>query len=272
MDEDTRRELRPGTGIAAARRGSAGSRDVSIPAQGSGVKGESEQWEASRVSSRSAPFASGHSLIHAVHKPEGQINESPFGVTSWYTSSSPTKYTSPDGHARTWESAERQTRPKNSLIDGVGIVAILTTPDGPALLLQKQFRPPINAVCIEVPAGLVDEGEDAATCAVRELKEETGYVGEVMKSDLGVGPIMFNDPGFCNTNLRMIHVTVDMSRPENQRPVPELEDNEFIECFTVLLKDLYAECRRLEREGYAIDARVGTLAEGIEVARQWKIT
>ncbi|KAL2357842.1 NUDIX hydrolase domain-like protein [Cryomyces antarcticus] len=183
-----------------------------------------------------------------------------------------TSYTSPDGHARTWESAERQTRPKNSLIDGVGIAAILTTPDGPALLLQKQFRPPINAVCIEVPAGLVDEGEDAATCAVRELKEETGYVGEVMKSDLGVGPVMFNDPGFCNTNLRMIHVTVDMSRPENQRPVPQLEDNEFIECFTVLLKDLYAECRRLEREGYAIDARVGTLAEGIEVARQWKIT
>jgi hypothetical protein len=79
------------------------------------------------------------------------------------------------------------------------------------------------------------------------------------------------DPGFCNTNLRMVHVTVDMSDPRNQNPVPELEDNEFIETFTVPLKNLWDECRRLEAEGYAIDARVGTLAEGIECARKWKL-
>lgn len=83
---------------------------------------------------------------------------------------------------------------------------------------------------------------------------------------------MHVDPGFCNTNLNMVHVAVDMSDPENQNPKPELEENEFIDCFTVPLKDLYAECRRLESEGYAIDARVGTLAEGIEVAKQWKLT
>jgi len=69
----------------------------------------------------------------------------------------------------------------------------------------------------------------------------------------------------------MIHVTVDMSRPENKDLKPELEENEFIECFAVPLKHLYAECRRLEKEGYAIDARVGTLAEGIEIARRWKL-
>ncbi len=52
---------------------------------------------------------------------------------------------------------------------------------------------------------------------------------------------------------------------------PELEENEFIEVFSTPLKDLYAECKKLEKEGYAIDARVGTLAEGIEVARRWKL-
>lgn len=51
---------------------------------------------------------------------------------------------------------------------------------------------------------------------------------------------------------------------------PILEENEFIECFTVPLKDLYTECRRLEKEGYAIDARVGTLAEGFELVKKWK--
>lgn len=69
----------------------------------------------------------------------------------------------------------------------------------------------------------------------------------------------------------MVHVTVDMERPENQTLKTELEENEFIEVFTCPLKHLYAECKRLEKEGYAIDARVGTLAEGIELAKRWKL-
>ena len=69
----------------------------------------------------------------------------------------------------------------------------------------------------------------------------------------------------------MVHVKIDMSRPENQDLKPELEENEFIEVFSVPLTNLYAECRKLEKEGYAIDARVGTLAEGLEVARKWKL-
>ena len=62
-----------------------------------------------------------------------------------------------------------------------------------------------------------------------------------------------------------------MSRPENQNPKPELEENEFIEAFSVPLTDLYKECKKLESEGYAIDARVGTLAEGIEIGRKFRL-
>jgi len=176
-----------------------------------------------------------------------------------------TTYTDPHGQTRTWESAERSTRPKDSDIDGVGILAILKKASGPELLLQKQFRPPLNKVAIEVPAGLIDPGESAEQAAVRELKEETGYVGTVSESS----PTMFNDPGFTNTNQRMIHVNIDMADPANQELKPELEDNEFIEVFSVPLASLWAECKNLEREGYAIDARVGTLAEGIELGRRW---
>lgn len=62
-----------------------------------------------------------------------------------------------------------------------------------------------------------------------------------------------------------------MSLPANQNPKPELEDNEFIECFTVPLSDIFGEMKKLESQGYAIDARVGTLAEGIELARTLKL-
>lgn len=99
-----------------------------------------------------------------------------------------TTYKDPLGKERSWEHAERSTRPKDSSVDGVGIVAILHKASGPELVLQKQFRPPINRVVIEVPAGLVDEGESAEESAVRELREETGYVGVAVE----VSPIMFN--------------------------------------------------------------------------------
>jgi ADP-ribose pyrophosphatase len=69
----------------------------------------------------------------------------------------------------------------------------------------------------------------------------------------------------------MMHLTIDLSLPENRNPKPQLEDNEYIENFTVALWDLYKECERLEGEGFAIDARVATLAEGIEVAKRWRV-
>jgi ADP-ribose pyrophosphatase len=69
----------------------------------------------------------------------------------------------------------------------------------------------------------------------------------------------------------MVHVSIDMSLPANQNPQPELQEDEFIETFSVPLADLYARCQQLEAEGYAIDARVGSMAEGIEIAKQFKL-
>jgi ADP-ribose pyrophosphatase len=112
-----------------------------------------------------------------------------------------TTYTDPEGIERTWESAERLTRPKGCDIDGVGVAAILQDPakpndeprDEPRIVLQKQWRPPINQTVIEVPAGLMDPDETPEMCALRELKEETGYIGEIVKDkSFDVSPVMFN--------------------------------------------------------------------------------
>lgn len=138
-------------------------------------------------------------------------------------------------------------------------------PDGKEILLQKQFRPPVNKVCIEIPAGLLDPNESIETCAERELQEETGFIGKAQTTS----PVMFNDPGFCNTNMKMVEVSIDSTDPRNQNPEPHLEDGEFIETFTVPLKDLFNRLKELESQGYALDARLQNLAHGINVAQRY---
>lgn len=74
-----------------------------------------------------------------------------------------------EGH---WEYAERTKTNR-----AVAIVAI--TPDR-KIVLAEQYRIPVGKRVIELPAGLVGDGEDNATeefvtAARRELLEETGY-------------------------------------------------------------------------------------------------
>jgi ADP-ribose pyrophosphatase len=50
------------------------------------------------------------------------------------------------------------------------------------VLLVRQFRPPIREVLTEIPAGTLDvDGEDALTCAARELFEEPGFHHETIE-------------------------------------------------------------------------------------------
>jgi len=49
-----------------------------------------------------------------------------------------------------------------------------------------------------------------------------------------------------------------------------LEEDEFIECFWVPVQEIFAELRRLQAEGYAIDGKVGAFAEGIETSKLWQ--
>ena len=59
-----------------------------------------------------------------------------------------------------------------SLHDFTVIVPML---DPNHLVFIWNYRHPIQGWELELPAGLVDNGEDADTCARRELEEETGY-------------------------------------------------------------------------------------------------
>ncbi|KAI1120490.1 NUDIX domain-containing protein [Nemania abortiva] len=180
-------------------------------------------------------------------------------------------YEDENGVVRPWEGTRRLTRPETSAVDAVVMVAVREMPTGAEVLLEKQFRPPVGKLVVEFPAGLVDKNETAEEAALRELREETGYVGEIVDEKSGQRPVFHSAPASSNGTIYMIQIKVDAEKEENKNPKPALEDGEFIECFWVPFKDLYQECRRLKTQGFAVDGKLGNFAEGLEAAKIWKI-
>jgi len=74
-------------------------------------------------------------------------------------------FSAPDGSTFTRDVVRTQ--------GAVAIVPLLD--DGETVLLVRQYRGPLDATILEIPAGVIDEGEDVETTARRELIEEAGY-------------------------------------------------------------------------------------------------
>lgn len=174
-------------------------------------------------------------------------------------------YTDPNGVSRVWEMAVRTTRTDTTGVDAVSILGVLEYPDKPKeIVVTKQFRPPCESVVVELPAGLIDPNESIENTAVRELKEETGYHGEVTRQSI----TLFSDPGLTNANMALVTVKIDMTDERNKAPKPELEEGEVIETSTLRLSNLYDELVELcKSEKATVDSRLFHLAEGLRLAK-----
>jgi len=115
---------------------------------------------------------------------------------------------------------------------GFAIVAALT-PDR-RIVLVRQYKHGIAKIVLELPAGMIDAGEDAQTCAVRELAEETGYAGDpprLLRS-------LYADPTSSNASFHVYLI-------ENAVPkfAQSLDRTEAIVVETTTLDDLRAAVR-----------------------------
>jgi ADP-ribose pyrophosphatase len=128
-----------------------------------------------------------------------------------------------------------------------GAVMVIGLLDNGHVVLERQYRHPVQRVVIEFPAGKLDAGEGSLVCARRELQEETGYrAGEWAFAGRLAPTIGYAD--------EIIDIWFARGLTPGQR---SLDEGEFLDVFTAPAEQLLRWCA----SGEVIDGKtlVGAL-------------
>ena len=134
--------------------------------------------------------------------------------------------------------------------------AVILAIDREDVILVEQYRVPLGARCLELPAGLVgdeEQGEEAGKAAIRELEEETGYRAERIV-DLGR---FHSSPGMSSEGFTLLRAE-GLERTGEGGGVA----GEDIIVHRVKLGELPAFVERKRSEGVAIDVKLLLLLAG----------
>jgi ADP-ribose pyrophosphatase len=110
-------------------------------------------------------------------------------------------------------------RGKYEIVEHAGGAAVVAVHTDGSVLLVRQHRPAVGKSLLELPAGLVDPGEQPIDCARRELEEETGYTAQRLEPLVS----FYSSPGF---STELLHVFVARGLREC---LPKLDEEEDIE-------------------------------------------
>jgi ADP-ribose pyrophosphatase len=122
------------------------------------------------------------------------------------------------------------------IADTPNAVAIVALDADGRVVLVRQARPAIGVPLLELPAGLVDHGEDPLRAAQRELREETGLHGGSWRELSS----FWTSPGFVNERVTVFAAT---GLEEGE---PEPDEGEDIEVVRWTLAEVEARLRELE--------------------------
>jgi ADP-ribose pyrophosphatase len=117
-----------------------------------------------------------------------------------------------------------------------GAVLIVPVLPDDRLVVERQYRYPLDRVFIEFPAGKLDPGESALATARRELREEAGYEA-----------LRWTPLGRIHTIVSYTNEQIDLFLAEDLTHVgAKLDDGEFIEIVTMNLSEMLAALDRGE--------------------------
>lgn len=122
-----------------------------------------------------------------------------------------------------------------------GAVAVLAMLENGKLVMERQFRYPLQREFIELPAGKIESGEDILLCAQRELLEETGYVASEWTHLATTCPCI----GYADE-----HIEYFLARGMNHQG-SQPDNGEFLEVFELSL----AESMEWIRQGKIDDSK-----------------
>ena len=98
-----------------------------------------------------------------------------------------------------------------------GAVAIIPIDSDDNALLVRQYRYPVGHDLLEIPAGVIEEGESPDDTAQRELREETGYASRNLRPLGGI----YSSPGFCD---EILYIYLARDLVESKLPADDDED------------------------------------------------
>ncbi len=116
-------------------------------------------------------------------------------------------------------------------------VVVLPVTDEGNILFVRQYRLGAGKELLELPAGLINDGEDPDPAAERELREETGYEGELTR--LGG---FYASAGYCSEYLNIY-----IARNLHWNPLPQ-DDDEFLSCISIPVGEAYRSVENGEME------------------------
>lgn len=154
-------------------------------------------------------------------------------------------YELPDGRVMSYEVVSRkglkryedEVRDTAAAEPSPDAVCIVGHTADDSFLLIREFRYPMNRMCVAFPAGLRESDEDIIECAARELCEETGY--DLVRDEDGrpTNARACLQPGY--SSLGMGDESIAMVFAEVERVgEPRAESTEFIESFELRREDI----------------------------------
>lgn len=108
---------------------------------------------------------------------------------------------------------------RETVIRGKNAAAVLAMDNDGSLIFVRQYRHAFGEMLLEIPAGVLEDGEEPEEGVLRELEEETGKKAETLEFLCEMYPTV----GYCTEKIQLF-IATDLTEGQQK-----LDADEFLE-------------------------------------------